>query len=59
MSEEWKQNIVEAEEARKNPDKYEEEQSKKKSKKQKAMDDPHTGINSPAFADFMKKQMGR
>jgi hypothetical protein len=59
MSEEWKQNIVEAEEARKNPDKYEEEQSKKKSKKQRAMDDPHTGINSPAFADFMKKQMGR
>jgi len=59
MSEEWKQNIVEAQEARNNPEKYEAEQSKKKSKKQRAMEDPHTGINSPAFADFMKKQMGR
>ena len=56
MSEEWRQSIVEAQEARNNPEKYEDEQDKKKSKKQRAMDDPHTGINSPAFAAFMKKQ---
>jgi hypothetical protein len=59
MSEDWRESIVEAEDARNNPEKYEAEQSKKKSKKQRAMDDPHTGINSPAFAAFMKKQMGR
>jgi hypothetical protein len=59
MSEDWRESIVEAEDARNNPEKYEAEQSKKKSKKQKAMEDPHTGINSPAFAAFMKQQMGR
>jgi hypothetical protein len=56
MSEEWRQSIVEAQEARNNPEKYEDEQRKKKSKKQRAMDDPRTGINSPAFAAFMKQQ---
>jgi hypothetical protein len=59
MSEDWRESIVEAQEARNNPEDYEERQRKAKSKKQKAMDDPHTGINSPAFAAFMKKQMGR
>ena len=56
MSEEWRQSIVEAQEARNNPEKYEDEQRKKKSKKQRAMEDPRTGINSPAFAAFMKQQ---
>jgi hypothetical protein len=59
MSEDWRQSIVEAQEARNNPEKYEDEQRKKKSKRQRAMEDPRTGINSPAFAEFMKKQMGR
>jgi len=58
MSEDWREGIVEAQEARNNPEKYEREPGKKKSKKQ-AMDDPHTGINSPAFNAFMRKQMGR
>jgi len=56
MSEEWRQSIVEAQEARNNPEDYEERQRKAKSKKQKAMEDPNTGINSPAFAAFMKRQ---
>ena len=51
--------ICEAQEARNNPEKYEREQAKAKSKKQKAMEDPHTGINSPAFEKFMRQQMGR
>jgi hypothetical protein len=59
MSEDWRESIVEAQEARNNPEKYEAEQSKKKSKKQRAMEDPYRGINSPAFAAFMKQQMGR
>ena len=56
MSEEWRQSIFEAQEARNNPEKYEAEQRKRKGKKQIAMNDPHTGINSPAFAAFMKQQ---
>jgi len=56
MSEGWRQSIVEAQEARNNPEDYEERQRKAKSKKQKAMEDPNTGINSPAFAAFMKRQ---
>jgi len=59
MSEEWKQSIVEAQEARNNPEEYERKEAKKKSKKQRAMEDPHTGINSPAFEKFMRQQMGR
>jgi len=59
MSEEWRESIVEAQEARNNPEKYERDQAKAKSKKQKAMEDPHTGINSPAFEKFMRQQMGR
>jgi len=59
MSEEWRTEIIESQYARENPEKYEREQAKKTSKKEKAMNDPHTGINSPAFAEFMRKQMGR
>jgi len=51
--------VDEAQYARENPEKYEREQAKKTSKKEKAMNDRHTGINSPAFAEFMRKQMGR
>jgi len=51
--------VDEAKYARENPEKYEREQAKAKSKKQKAMEDPHTGINSPAFEKFMRQQMGR
>jgi len=70
MSEDWKLQIIdeasraeeyvdEAQHARENPEKYEREQEKRTSKRQKAMNDPHKGINSPAFAEFMRKQMGR
>jgi len=59
MSEEWRSKIIESQYARENPEKYEREQAKAKSKKQKAMEDPHKGINSPAFEKFMRQQMGR
>jgi len=59
MSEEWKESIIESQYARENPEKYEREQAKAKSKKQRAMEDPHKGINSPAFEKFMRQQMGR
>jgi len=59
MSEEWRTEIIESQYARENPEKYEREQAKKTSKKEKAMNDPHTGINSPAFEKFMRQQMGR
>jgi len=59
MSEEWRSEIIESQYARENPEKYEREQAKVKSKKQKAMEDPNTGINSPAFEKFMRQQMGR
>jgi len=59
MSEEWRESIIESQYARENPEKYEREQAKAKSKKQKAMEDPHTGINSPAFEKFMRQQMSR
>jgi len=48
----------EAQYARENPEKYEYDERRKKSKKQRAMEDPHTGINSPAFHEFMRTQMG-
>jgi len=51
--------VDEAKYARENPEKYEGEQAKKTSKKEKAMNDPHKGIKSPAFAEFVRKQMGR
>jgi len=51
--------LGEAQHARENPEKYEREQEKRTSKRERAMNDPHKGINSPAFAEFMRKQMGR
>ena len=54
-----KTGVIESQYARENPEKYEREQAKKTSKKEKAMNDPHTGINSPAFEKFMRQQMGR
>ena len=51
--------LGEAQHARENPEKYERDQEKRTSKREKAMNDPHKGINSPAFAEFMRKQMGR
>jgi len=59
MSEEWRTEIIESQYARENPEKYEREQAKKTSKREKAMNDPHKGINSPAFEKFMRQQMGR
>ena len=58
FSEEEIEKIVEAQVARNNPEKYERDQEKKdtRSKKQKRMDDPHIGINSPAFKKFMQQQ---
>ena len=40
------------------PEAYEEGQRRAQSRRRRAMNDPHTGINSPAFAEFMRKQMG-
>tara|TARA_B100000927_G_C16445194_1_gene461453 strand:+ start:42 stop:1535 length:1494 start_codon:yes stop_codon:yes gene_type:complete len=44
--------------AMRNPEKYERDQEKndKRSARQKRMDDPKRGINSPAFKEFMRKQ---
>ncbi len=58
FSDEEIEKIVEAQVARNNPEKYERDQEKKdtRSKKQKRMDDPHIGINSPAFKKFMQQQ---
>ena len=58
FSDEEIEKIVEAQVARNNPEKYEQDQEKKdtRSKKQKRMDDPHIGINSPAFKKFMQQQ---
>ena len=58
FSDEEIEKIVEAQVARNDPEKYERDQEKKdtRSKKQKRMDDPHIGINSPAFKKFMQQQ---
>ena len=58
FSDEEIEKIVEAQVARNNPEKYERDQEKNdtRSKKQKRMDDPNTGINSPAFKKFMQQQ---
>ena len=57
MSEEWRQSIFEAQEARENPEKYERSlEAKEGRRKRSGMNDPKTGINSPAFAAFMKQQ---
>jgi len=66
MSEEWRKSILEshgveldeAQRARENPEEYERSESRRQSKRERAMNDPHTGINSPAFAEFMRQQMG-
>ena len=58
FSDEEIEKIVEAQAARNDPEKYERDQEKKdtRSKKQKRMDDPDIGINSPAFKKFMQQQ---
>ena len=58
FSDEEIEKIVEAQAARNDPEKYERDQEKNdtRSKKQKRMDDPNTGINSPAFKKFMQQQ---
>ena len=59
MSEEWRQSIFEAQEARENPEKYERSsEAKEGRRKRSGMNDPDTGINSPAFQAFMAQQMG-
>ena len=57
FSDEEIEKIVEAQAARNDPEKYERDQEKKdtRSKKQKRMDDPDIGINSPAFKKFYQK----
>jgi len=57
FSDEEIEKIVEAQAARNDPEKYERDQEKKdtRSKKQKRMDDPDIGINSPAFKKFMQQ----
>jgi hypothetical protein len=50
--------VYEAQHARENPEKYEDDERRKMSKRQRAMNDPNTGINSPAFQAFMAQQMG-
>ena len=51
--------VYEAQHARNNPEKYEREQEKKQSSRERRMNDPKIGINSPAFMDFYNKQMGK
>jgi len=49
--------IDEAQYARNNPEKYEREQERSQSSRQRRMNDPKTGINSKAFNDFYNAQM--
>jgi len=51
--------VYEAQYARNNPEKYEREQRKSQSARERRMNDPKTGINSKAFNDFYNAQMGR
>ena len=44
--------------AMRDPEGYEAGQRRSQSSRERRMNDPHTGINSPAFAEFMRKQMG-
>lgn len=46
--------------AMRNPEEYERAQRKprQKSERERRMNDPHIGINSPAFQQFMRQQMG-
>ena len=50
--------LDEAREASHDPEGYEERQRNSQSSRQRRMNDPHTGINSPAFQAFMAQQMG-
>jgi hypothetical protein len=50
--------LDEAREASHDPEGYEERQRKSQSSRQRRMNDPHTGINSPAFHAFMAQQTG-
>jgi hypothetical protein len=51
--------VQEAQYARNNPEKYEREQEKSQSSRERRMNDPKTGINSKAFNDFYNKQMSK
>jgi hypothetical protein len=50
--------LDEAREASHDPEGYEEKERKSQSSRQRRMNDPHTGINSPAFQAFMAQRMG-
>jgi hypothetical protein len=50
--------VDEAREANRDPEGYEERQRTSQSSRQRRMNDPNTGINSPAFHAFMAQQMG-
>ena len=45
--------------AARDPEGYEENERRGQSSRQRRMNDPHKGINSPAFQEFMNRQMGR
>lgn len=49
--------VYEAQYARNNPEKYEREQERSQSSRERRMNDPKTGINSKAFNDFYNAQM--
>jgi hypothetical protein len=49
--------VDEAQYARNNPEKYERDQERSQSSRQRRMNDPKTGINSKAFNDFYNAQM--
>ena len=51
--------VQEAQYARNNPEKYEREQEKNQSSRERRMNDPKTGINSKSFNDFYNKQMSK
>ena len=51
--------VDEAQYARNNPEKYEREQQRSQSSRERRMNDPKTGINSKAFNDFYNAQMSK
>jgi hypothetical protein len=51
--------VDEAQYARNNPEKYEREQRRSQSSRERRMNDPKTGINSKAFNDFYNAQMSK
>jgi hypothetical protein len=69
MSEEWRESILESygveleldesQYARENPEKYERSSESREGRRRRSgINDPNTGINSPAFQAFMAQQMG-